>query len=139
MENRLSHAYTITVTDNDIDALNHVNNVTYVQWIQDAAVTHWNLIAPAHIKENFVWMIVRHEIDYRRQAKLHDELLVKTRVLTAEKTSSVRLVEFFRKSDMKLLVESRTTWVIIDSATFRPARITDEIRELFLGIGDSTN
>jgi acyl-CoA thioester hydrolase len=133
MEDRLSHSYTFFVTENDIDELNHVNNVTYVQWIQDAAVRHWNLIAPEHIKQNYVWMIVRHEIDYRRQGVLGDELLARTRVLTAERASSIRLVEIFRKNDMQLLVESRTTWVMIDSATLRPARITEEIREIFLG------
>jgi acyl-CoA thioester hydrolase len=133
MEDKLSHSYTFTVTGKDIDELNHVNNVTYVQWIQDAAVSHWNLVASEQIRQNYVWMIVRHEIDYKKQGKLHDELLVKTMVLDAEKATSVRLVQIFRKNDMQLLVESRTTWVMIDAHTHRPARITEEIREMFLG------
>jgi acyl-CoA thioester hydrolase len=135
MEDHLSHSYSFFVTEKDIDELNHVNNVTYVQWIQDAAIAHWSLIAPEHVKQNYVWMIVRHEIDYRRQGILGDELLVKTRVLTAEKASSIRLVQIFRKNDLQLLVESKTTWVMMDSVTHRPARITEEIREIFLGSG----
>lgn len=131
MEN-LTHSYTIRVQPEDIDQLNHVNNVVYVQWIQDAAVNHWNSVAPDEIKKSFVWVIVRHEIDYRQSAKLNDELLIKTWVLNAQGVSSVRQVQIFRKEDMKLLVESKTTWCMVDVNTQRPARITPEVRNLFL-------
>jgi acyl-CoA thioester hydrolase len=133
MEDQLTYSYTFTVGSEDIDELNHVNNVIYVQWIQDAAVSHWNSVAPAHIKKAYVWMIIRHEIDYKRQGKLHDEILVKTKVLDAGGVSSTRQVQIFRKNDMQLLVESKTNWVMLDAVTFRPARISDEVREMFLG------
>jgi acyl-CoA thioester hydrolase len=129
----LSYSYVQTVGQADIDELNHVNNVVYVQWIQDAAVKHWNAVAPEEVKKKFVWVIVRHEIDYKRSAMLHDELLIKTRVLDAGAASSNRQVQIFRKKDMQLLVESKTTWCIMDVATLRPARITDEIKDFFLG------
>jgi len=29
------------VTEDEIDTLNHVNNVVYVQWIQDISTKHW--------------------------------------------------------------------------------------------------
>lgn len=128
----LTHSYTIRVRPEDIDQLNHVNNVVYVQWIQDAAVNHWNSVAPAEIKKSFVWVIVRHEIDYRQSAKLNDELLIKTWVLNAQGVSSVRQVQIFRKEDLKLLVESKTNWCMVDVNTQRPARITREVRNLFL-------
>lgn len=128
----LTHTYTQKVQPHDIDELNHVNNVVYVQWIQDAAVSHWNTVAPEEIKKTFVWFIVRHEIDYKHPAKLGDELLISTRVLNARGVSSVRLVQIFRKQDMRLLVESQTTWAMVQVDTHRPARITDEVRNLFL-------
>ena len=128
----LTHSYTIRVRPEDIDQLNHVNNVVYVQWIQDAAVNHWNSVAPDEIKKSFVWVIVRHEIDYRQSAKLNDELLIKTWVLNAQGVSSVRQVQIFRKEDLKLLVESKTNWCMVDVNTQRPARITREVRNLFL-------
>jgi len=131
--NHLSYSYTQTVGQQDIDQLNHVNNVVYVQWIQDAAVKHWDSVAPEEVKKKFFWVIVRHEIDYKRSALLGDELLIQTRVLDAGAASSNRLVQIYRKKDMKLLVESKTTWCIMDADTLRPARITDEIKEFFLG------
>lgn len=131
MEN-LIHSYNFKVQPEDIDQLNHVNNVVYVQWIQDAAVNHWNSVASEKIKKSFVWVIVRHEIDYRQSAKLNDELFIKTWVLNAQGVSSVRQVQIFRKEDMKLLVESKTTWCMVDAKTKRPVRITPEVRNLFL-------
>jgi acyl-CoA thioester hydrolase len=128
----LTHSYTFRVQPGDIDQLNHVNNVVYVQWIQDAAVNHWDSVASEEIKKSFVWVIVRHEIDYRHPAKLNDELLIRTWVLNAQGVSSVRQVQIFRKADMKLLVESKTTWCMIDAHTQRPVRITPEVRNLFL-------
>ena len=31
----------VAVEPGDIDALGHVNNVTYLRWVQDVAVAHW--------------------------------------------------------------------------------------------------
>jgi acyl-CoA thioester hydrolase len=133
MSESLIYSYEQVVTKADIDELNHVNNVVYVQWIQDAAIRHWSSIAPEHIQKSFVWVIVRHEIDYRRSGLLNDVLVIQTRVLSAGGASSVRQVQIFRKHDMQLLVESKTTWCIIDAVTHRPARISDEIKLMFLG------
>ena len=56
----------ITATDLDADELGHVNNAVWVRWIQDMATSHWRAAAdPAHV-DAYVWVVVRHEIDYLR-------------------------------------------------------------------------
>ena len=56
---------TITPTPADIDELGHVNNAVWVRWIQDMATAHWNAVAaPKHIAA-YIWVVTRHEIDYR--------------------------------------------------------------------------
>jgi len=40
----VSHTYTVKVTEKDIDGLNHVNNVVYLQWVNDISERHWNKI-----------------------------------------------------------------------------------------------
>ena len=35
--------YEIEVQPEHIDDLKHVNNVTYLQWVQDVGEKHWNL------------------------------------------------------------------------------------------------
>ena len=43
----------------------HVNNAVWVQWIQRIATAHWEAVAPAEHKAAYVWVVTRHEIDYR--------------------------------------------------------------------------
>ena len=50
----------------DIDELGHVNNAVWVRWIQDVATAHWQAVAdPAHV-DAYIWVVIRHEIDYLR-------------------------------------------------------------------------
>ena len=58
--------YRIVAPPDAIDELRHVNNAVWVQWIQEVALAHWYSIAdPAH-QDDYIWVVVRHEIDYLR-------------------------------------------------------------------------
>ena len=59
---KFSHSFRVFAAE--IDAQNHVNNVAYLQWIQDIAVAHWQTAATAEQLENYTWVVIRHEIDY---------------------------------------------------------------------------
>ncbi|MCA0152813.1 acyl-CoA thioesterase [Winogradskyella vincentii] len=122
---------TITVAQEDLDQLNHVNNVRYVQWVQDIAEAHWMLRAPKQILDNYFWVLVRHTIDYKNQAVLGDILKLKTYVLNSEGVTSVRMVEIFNASTNRLLVKSETKWCFMDKKTYRPTRILAEVANLF--------
>src|SRR3546814_11744635 len=56
---------TFTATAADIDELGHVNNAVWVEWIQALAVAHWEAVAPADQQAAYIWVVTRHEIDYR--------------------------------------------------------------------------
>src|SRR5215210_2498900 len=58
----------ITAQPSDIDELGHVNNAAWVRWIQDVATAHWEAVAPAEHRDSYVWVVIRHEIDYLRPA-----------------------------------------------------------------------
>lgn len=126
------YLHPITVKAADIDEMNHVNNVVYVQWVQDAASAHWNTHAPTEIKSNYNWVVLRHEVDYRSPALLGDELIAKTWVHSYEGVKSIRMVQIIRKRDDKLLAEAKTTWCLLTSASNRPARVTEGIRQVFM-------
>ena len=51
-----------------IDELGHVNNAVWVQWIQEVALAHWYSLADPGHQEDYIWVVVRHEIDYLRPA-----------------------------------------------------------------------
>lgn len=121
----------ITVSKDDLDGLNHVNNVRYVQWVQDVAEQHWNSKATQDILEHFYWVMISHHIQYKGQAILGDELLLKTYVTKSEGVTSTRMVEIHNKNSGKLLTTSETNWCFMSKASNRPTRIPQEIIELF--------
>ena len=112
----------------DLDERAHVNNVVYVQWVQDAAAAHWSSLAPEGALEEIAWVALRHEIDYLKPALLGDELAVMTWVGAADGLSFERFTEIRRRSDEVVLARARTLWCPVDSRTGRPRRVSAEIR-----------
>ena len=122
---------TIIVSKDDLDQLNHVNNVRYVQWVQDIAEAHWLKNAPKTILDNYFWVMISHNIQYKGEALLGDELTVKTFVSKSEGLTSIRHVEITNNANDKLIVTSETKWCFMNTATKKPARIPAEVAKLF--------
>lgn len=121
----------IEVKPEHIDELQHVNNVVYLQWIQDVAKAHWEKLAPKEIITKYIWMVLRHEIDYASQAVLGDVLIAKTWVEWSEGVKSERHVEIRNKESQKVVVKGKTLWCLLDAQTKRPSRIGDDIKSIF--------
>lgn len=116
----------ITVLDSDIDLLGHVNNVVYLRWVQDAAVAHWRAGATQEEQKNILWVVTRHEIDYKRSAMRNDTIIAKTWIGAAERRSFERFTQLKRKNDNKVLAQARTLWCPINFVTKRPIEPTKE-------------
>ena len=121
----------ITVTHSDLDELNHVNNVRYVQWAQDIAKEHWIQNTSEEIRKDFFWVLLKHHIEYKSPAILNDVVKLKTYVIKAEGVTSTRIVEMFNNKTNKLLVKSETQWCLMSYKTQRPTRINSDIANLF--------
>ena len=116
---------TITVSTEDIDNLRHVNNLVYVKWMDKIAIKHWAYLTQETPLPQYVWVVMRHEIDYLKQAGLGDEITVKTWVGETKGITSVRFMEFYRHGI--LLVKAKTTWAMLDSKSFKPVRIREKV------------
>lgn len=119
------------VEPGDIDELGHVNNVTYVRWVQDAAVSHWTAAAPPEEVDRVRWVVLRHEIDYKRSALLGDGIIARTWVGTAKGLRFDRHTEIVRAGDGAVLAICRTVWCPIHPQTGRPIQVSDEVRRHF--------
>ena len=73
--------YPITILPIDIDEQNHVNNISYLKWVQEVAIAHWTSVATKEMNEQYMWVVSRHEIDYLKQAFINTKLLAKTWVV----------------------------------------------------------
>lgn len=121
----------IVVTALDLDELNHVNNVRYVQWIQDIAKEHWFKNSTTEMNTNHFWVVASHHIDYKSSAVLNDVISLKTYVTKSDGIMSIRVVEMHNKKTNKLIVKSETKWCFMDKQSKRPTRIPNEISSLF--------
>ena len=123
----------LTARPEHIDELGHVNNAVWVQWIQEVALAHWYSVAdPAH-QDDYIWVVVRHEIDYLRAVRAGETVTGRTWVGEAPKGARFdRLMEFVG-DDGKVRVKARTTWAIIDKAAGRPIRVPPEVIAPFVG------
>lgn len=120
---------TVTAGPEHLDEQGHVNNVVYVQWVQDVAVAHWETAVPSEVRDAYTWMLTRHEIDYRRQTFEGDRLVLRTWVGTASRISCERFTEISRGGEV--LASARSQWCLIDRRTGRPARIPGDMRSVF--------
>lgn len=110
-----------------IDELGHVNNAVWVQWIQDLATAHWDDAARPEDRERFLWVVVRHEIDYRGNIGMGETARGTTYIAEAPRgATSVRSAQFADGAG-KPLVLARTTWAMLERGSQRLARVRPEI------------
>jgi len=118
-----------------IDELGHVNNAVWVQWIQEVALAHWYSVAdPAH-QDDYIWVVVRHEIDYLRPAFVGETLTGRTWVGAAPRGARFDRHMEFVGADGKVRVRAVTIWAIIDKGAGRPIRVPPEVVAPFMGEG----
>jgi acyl-CoA thioester hydrolase len=123
----------VTVVAAHIDELRHVNNVQYVQWIQDIAGAHWLTAYPVGEREQYVWVVMEHHVRYLKSALLGDELRLTTWVGEMKGATSQRFTRIERVADGTLLCEAETKWVMLDPQTQRPKRIEPSVVERMRG------
>jgi acyl-CoA thioester hydrolase len=121
--------HSFQVKPDDIDQQGHVNNVRFVQWIQDVAVAHWFHAATKEQLASVTWVVLRHEVDYLRPAFESEEITACTWVGKATAAKCERFTEIRRGE--KILVRAKSLWCVLDSTTLRPCRIADELKEKF--------
>ena len=122
------------VPEDAIDGNGHVNNVTYVQWMQDIAIMHSDQQGGTLDKYQELassWVVRTHQIEYLAPAFAGEEVEALTWVSDMRRVSSLRKYKFRRASDQMLLAKAETRWVYVDISTGRPISIHPEIAESF--------
>ncbi len=122
---------TIQTVEREIDVNGHVNNVVYLQWVQDVAVAHWNAWATEEQKSSFTWVVLRHEIDYKRAAFVNERLILRTWIGEASGAKCTRHTSVLRAATSELIADALTTWCLIDLKTLRPRRVDTDLYNRF--------
>ncbi len=131
---------TFQVTDAQLDANGHVNNIEYVKWMQDVAVQHADecgLTMDVYRRLSVSWVARTHHIDYLQSAFLDDAVVATTWLASAKRVSCLRRYRFTRnRPDGDLLATAETHWVYVDATSGRPKRVDRQVIEMFQMLGD---
>lgn len=119
------------VSQEDLDELEHVNNIRYVEWVNQIAEAHWHSKSTESQRSKNFWVLISHHIEYKGEAKLGDVLKLVTYVKTSEGVKSNRIVEIYNKTTDKIITVSETIWCFMSSDNKRPCRIPQEFIKRF--------
>ncbi|CAN5526980.1 thioesterase family protein [soil metagenome] len=127
------HRLSLIVPARSIDANGHVNNVEYVRWMQDAAISHADTsgCTAATKAIGATWVVRTHHVEYLRPAFLNDPILIITWVATVQKVRSLRKYHLYHAETNTLLAKGETEWIFIDGPTGRPRSIPPEVTSCF--------
>jgi acyl-CoA thioester hydrolase len=110
----------------DLDPINHVNNATYLAYIQECGMQlgkafGWSF--ERSTREGIIFIPRRHHIEYRMPARLDEELEISTYLSNIRRSMLTRHFFIRRASDHELLAQDQTLYVVIDNKTLQPVRI----------------
>lgn len=133
------YEHELVVHTSDIDELNHANNLSYLKWMQDAAVAHstaqgWS--PQRYHEQQAGWVVRSHQIQYMLPAVTDDRVVVRTWVAGLKRVTSLRCFKFLRKRDAATLAIAATEWVYVDFTTGLPRRIPPELLQAFVVLGN---
>lgn len=126
-----TESYKVNISD--IDENNHMNNVRYVELVQEITKQHWlKLIKGYNYNEEYYWVVLNHNIDFRSSALLNDELIIETYVEKLEGVYSYRRVIIKHKDTEKVCMNALTKWCLINADNQRISRIPQAFYDLML-------
>ena len=120
----------------DLDAYNHVNNVTWLEYLQEARVDMLFVHAPRDGAEQLAEgvLVVRAEIDYKRTMTFRqDPYLIEmwvSRIGGASFTISYELVDTDADGTRTVYGAAATVLAPVDLATGRPRRLNEIERDV---------
>lgn len=122
-----------TVTNSDIDELNHAGNYHYLRWMQNAAMAHssangWTPLK--YLELGSGWVAKSHKIIYLKPAYEGNALMIKTWVSAVKSATSLRHYEILNASGI-VLSKAETCWAFIDFKTQKPTRIPQALAKCF--------
>ncbi len=134
--------WTHTVVEHDLDGLGHANNISYLKWMQSAALAH--SAAQGWPTETYValgcgWVVRSHFIEYLVSAVLGDTIVIRTWVADLGKVTSRRRFLILRGGDETVLARAETNWAFVDYRTGLPKRIPPEVSRAFEVVGDDAS
>ena len=132
----------IQVLPEHIDLLGHVNNVLYVQWMQDVATAHIEQLGlglAQYLQLKHAMVAVEHHVQYRKAAFEGEDLILRTWLDDLNTLYSFRQYVFYRPKDQSILFVGQTKWACIEIESGRPKRMSPSFTQTYQPIATDIN
>ncbi|GAB00443.1 MULTISPECIES: thioesterase family protein [Acinetobacter] len=129
----------IQVQPQHIDVLGHVNNVMYIQWMQDVAAAHIETLGlglTQYLELKHAMVAVEHHVQYRKATLEGEEIILRTWLDDINALYSFRQYAFYRPKDQSVLFVGNTKWACIEIATGRPKRMSPSFTQAYQPISN---
>jgi acyl-CoA thioester hydrolase len=132
----------ITVQPQHIDRLGHVNNVIYMQWMQDVATAHIETLGlglKEYLELKHAMVAVEHHVQYRKAAFEGEKIVLRTWLNDLNALYSFRQYAFYRPHDQSILFTASTKWACVEIATGRPKRMSPTFSQAYQPLIEQIN
>ncbi len=122
--------------------MGHVNNVSYLVWMQEAAMAHsaangWDL--EEYQQLGVGWVAREHRIKYLAPVFVGDGLHLETWVSGLKRVSSSRDYRFIKTRSGEVIAVAQTQWAFIDLQSHGPTRIPENVQSAFNVVQPANN
>lgn len=126
----LYYTYKVIVDSNSIDENNHVNNVKYLEWMQDAAMKHTvdSGVYEKTIDSIHKWFTKKNIIEYEGQSFLGDKLEIITWLSEIKNTSAVR--KYIIYNARKIIATGESIFIYFSLKEMKPIPIPNIVEKL---------
>jgi YbgC/YbaW family acyl-CoA thioester hydrolase len=115
----------------ELDSFGHANHAVVLNWFEEArweALREGGLPAAEIRARGWGVYVVRIEVDYRKEARLGDELRIETRVEGYGRSTMTIRQRAVREEDAEVVVAEATVLAVWIGPDGRPFRVPAEVR-----------
>ncbi len=131
--NNFKHHISIKVRFSDLDAMGHVNNATYLSYLEEARLAYYHHVMNMDTSNlEFNAVVARIEIDYLYQIKLGDEIEVYSRTSKIGNKSSdlENVIVVTNKNEKIIAAKALTKLVSFDYSKNQSVPVSEEARRI---------
>ena len=125
------HETIIRVRGYHLDLYGHVNNARYLELLEEA---RWSLLEDGRgldfwQERGLGFLVAAITINYRRPARLGDDLLIRSFAGRVGGRSAVIHQDVLNRASGERVADADVTFVVVDMKTGRPVALDDDLRE----------
>lgn len=121
----------LRVRPDDIDMFNHVHNSKYLDYVLAARYeqmeVNYGMSWEDFSKLGYGWVVSHVDINFKRPLKMNDTMLIRTGILSMNEKGCKVQFEIINKATGKVASDGVFDYVMIDLATQRSAKVTEEM------------